>query len=133
MSPEVRNDLTIARKVYFSCGWNELEVQGYGSGHNICLEAFVCGKEQGSTGLIINLKDLDAELKKLVKELDHKHLNYDIPELKAKVLSDKRVIVYCFKKLKLSLKKWSHINLICLKLYKSNDCSVELLADGYYI
>ena len=54
-----------------------------GHGHNFELFVTLKGKPDPETGLIMNLDDLKQIIRKYVTDkFDHKHLNYDIPELK---------------------------------------------------
>ena len=54
-----------------------------GHGHNFELFVTLKGKPDPETGLIMNLDDLKQIIRKHVTDkFDHKHLNYDIPELK---------------------------------------------------
>src|SRR5690242_8542682 len=54
-----------------------------GHGHNYELEVTVRGPIDPSTGLLMNLTDLKNAIDQTVmKEMDHKHLNIDVPALK---------------------------------------------------
>ncbi|HEU5411160.1 MAG TPA: 6-carboxytetrahydropterin synthase [Candidatus Acidoferrales bacterium] len=55
----------------------------YGHGHNYLLEVTVTGALDPSTGMIINLADLDAAVKaKVLDEFDHVYLNAQVPEFR---------------------------------------------------
>src|SRR5947207_15098213 len=53
-----------------------------GHGHNYTIEVTVGGIPDPETGYVIDLKQL-AQLmeERIVSKVDHKHLNYDVPEL----------------------------------------------------
>lgn len=53
-----------------------------GHGHNYTLEVTVQGPLDPITGMVINLTDLrDTMNEQVIKWVDHKHLNYDVPWL----------------------------------------------------
>jgi 6-pyruvoyltetrahydropterin/6-carboxytetrahydropterin synthase len=67
--PEERN-----RAVFGACAGDH--------GHNYVLEVTVAGPVEAATGMIVNLKDLDRTLREvIVDEVDHRHLNRDVPFL----------------------------------------------------
>lgn len=53
-----------------------------GHGHNYTLEVTVRGWPDAQTGMILNLTELrDAVNEAVIKWVDHKHLNHDVPWL----------------------------------------------------
>jgi 6-pyruvoyltetrahydropterin/6-carboxytetrahydropterin synthase len=55
----------------------------HGHGHNYYLEVTVSGQPDLTTGMVMNLSDLDSTVEHLVLEkFDHKHLNLDTEEFK---------------------------------------------------
>ena len=53
-----------------------------GHGHNYVLEVTVHGTPDPQTGMVLNLTELkQATREQVVKWVDHKHLNYDVPWL----------------------------------------------------
>jgi 6-pyruvoyltetrahydropterin/6-carboxytetrahydropterin synthase len=53
-----------------------------GHGHNYILEITVRGWPDERTGMILNLTDLKEAIENaIIKWVDHKHLNYDVPWL----------------------------------------------------
>lgn len=51
-------------------------------GHNYLLQVAVCGTPQANTGMIMDFRDLKAIVKEvIVDEVDHRHLNTDVPWL----------------------------------------------------
>lgn len=53
-----------------------------GHGHNYVLEVTVRGKPDSRTGMVLNLATLkDAINTSILRWVDHKHLNYDVPWL----------------------------------------------------
>lgn len=54
-----------------------------GHGHNYTVEFTVKGKIDPITGMIVNLKDLKVILQdKIISQLDHKHIDLDVPYFK---------------------------------------------------
>jgi 6-pyruvoyltetrahydropterin/6-carboxytetrahydropterin synthase len=57
-----------------------------GHGHNYVLEVTVAGEPDPETGMVLDLKELKDILEKEVMErMDHRHLNYEVPELAGKI------------------------------------------------
>ena len=55
-------------------------------GHNYVLEVSVSGEPDPDTGMVVNLKDLDRAVKQaIVRHVDHRHLNRDVPFLEGVV------------------------------------------------
>ena len=55
-------------------------------GHNYVLEVSVSGVPDPATGMVVNLKDLDRAVKQaVVRHVDHRHLNRDVPFLEGVV------------------------------------------------
>ena len=53
-----------------------------GHGHNYVLQVTVQGIPDPQTGMVVNLTELKSALnEQIVKWVDHKHLNYDVPWL----------------------------------------------------
>ncbi len=53
-----------------------------GHGHNYILEVTLQGTPDPRTGMVLNLTDLKQTInEQVVDQVDHKHLNYDVPWL----------------------------------------------------
>jgi 6-pyruvoyltetrahydropterin/6-carboxytetrahydropterin synthase len=87
--------LTLTRKVTFTAGHvyrggglsearlRELfgpAAEPSGHGHNYVLELSVQGKVDTVSGMVINIKDVDAMLKQLLSQIDHRMINEVLPE-----------------------------------------------------
>ena len=58
----------------------------HGHGHNYKLEVCVTGEIDKETGMIFNLQNLKDVIKtQVLCDVDHKHLNFDVPWLDGKV------------------------------------------------
>jgi 6-pyruvoyltetrahydropterin/6-carboxytetrahydropterin synthase len=54
----------------------------HGHGHNYTVEVTVAGEPDPETGYVIDLKKLGQIIDEIILgKVDHKHLNYDVPEL----------------------------------------------------
>ncbi|HLX64445.1 MAG TPA: 6-carboxytetrahydropterin synthase [Planctomycetota bacterium] len=98
--------LTLTRKVTFFAGHvyrggglsrEELEdvfgvaAEPGGHGHNYVLELSVRGPVDPIDGMVINIKTVDAELKCLLGEIDHRMLNSALPEFADAVPTTERL------------------------------------------
>jgi 6-pyruvoyltetrahydropterin/6-carboxytetrahydropterin synthase len=58
----------------------------HGHGHNYILEVTVAGDPDPVTGMVLDLKELKELLEKeVMQRMDHRHLNYEVPELAGKI------------------------------------------------
>jgi 6-pyruvoyltetrahydropterin/6-carboxytetrahydropterin synthase len=87
----------LTRKLYFSAahrlrgkGMSEEENRRiFGEcarlhGHNYVLEVTFAGEPDARTGMIIHLSELDAIVReRVIRELDHRNLDEDVPEFKS--------------------------------------------------
>lgn len=100
----------------------------HGHGHNYLLEAFFEGRIDAKSGLIINLLDIDDLLKVLTDDLDHKHLNFDVPEFKEAIPTTENLARYCFKRIEdLRRAKLPQVEmrLYKVRLFETDDLWVE--------
>ncbi len=68
------------RRVYGKC--NNL----HGHGHNYVLEVTVDGEVDPETGYLIDMKELkDAIRERVVQDVDHRHLNFEVPWLEGTI------------------------------------------------
>lgn len=60
-------------RVFRSCNWPR------GHGHNYMLQVTVVGPPDPATGMVVNLKDLQAAMQvRILDKCDHRHLNEDV-------------------------------------------------------
>ena len=58
----------------------------HGHGHNYTLEVTVAGEPDPVTGMVLDLKELkDILEREVMQRMDHRHLNYEVPELKGQI------------------------------------------------
>lgn len=105
-----KNVVCISRKVFFSSGVTDESSSPHGYGFNFELEVTMQGPLDPVSGLVINLTDLDKILKEVVKPIDHKHLFFDVEELKGHYFTVEKLARYCHERL-LKLLKKSNLNL----------------------
>jgi 6-pyruvoyltetrahydropterin/6-carboxytetrahydropterin synthase len=68
------------RRVFGKCN------NPHGHGHNYVLEVTIAGEPDPQTGMVLDLKELkDILQKEVVERMDHRHLNYEVPELAGKI------------------------------------------------
>jgi 6-pyruvoyltetrahydropterin/6-carboxytetrahydropterin synthase len=58
----------------------------HGHGHNYVLEVTVAGEPDPTTGMVLDLKELkDILHREITERMDHRHLNFEVPELEDKI------------------------------------------------
>ena len=106
--------LTLTRKVTFTAGHiyrggglSAAELQRVfgvaaepsGHGHNYVLEVSVEGPVNPVDGMVINIKDVDTELKKILADIDHRLLNTALPEFADAVPTTEKLAQVLWKRL----------------------------------
>ena len=144
MTPVESNRVTICRRISFSSGhryFNEelseeenrrIYGEAYsenGFGHNFVLEAYVEGKIDTKTGMVINLQDLDSVLKGVINPLDHHFLNTDVPYFRKTVPTVENLAVYCFSSIEKKLDQLQ-VSLRLVRVYEGPDMWVDYPADN---
>ncbi len=129
----------LARRVYFSSAHRYFspklteeqnrEVFGscyseHGHGHNYILEAYISGPIDSTTGMVINLMDVDEALKQVSRPLDHKHLNFDIPYFKELVPTTENIARYLYDEIEKAL-QGQDVRLEKVRLYEGEDLWVD--------
>jgi 6-pyruvoyltetrahydropterin/6-carboxytetrahydropterin synthase len=75
-----------------------------GHGHNYVLEVTVWGVPDARTGMVLNLTDLKHAMnEQVVKWVDHKHLNYDVPWLEGFIPTTEVLVIKFWERLADSL------------------------------
>lgn len=135
----MKNQTSLARRAYFSCGHRYFnpnfseeknqQVFGacyseHGHGHNYILEAYFSGEISPTTGMIINLSDVDSILHKVTSQLDHKFLNEDLEIFKTKVPTTENLAQFCYQEILKNLPK-NNASLHKVRLYENEDLWVD--------
>ena len=88
-------------------------------GHNFMVEAEVEGRQlDPDTGILIDFKDLKAELADITDSLDHCHLN-DLPQFKEENPSSEHIARYIFKELQKRLEQ-KPVQISSLSVYEKD-------------
>ncbi len=86
------------REVFGAC------YSDHGHGHNYTLEIFVEGPIDLTTGLVVNVNDLDVILQKICDPFDHKHISFDVPAFQHLVPTTENLATYFFEQSEQELK-----------------------------
>jgi len=95
-------------------------------GHNYVLEVTVSGPLDPDTGMIINLKQLDAVIRsRFIDCVDHRHLNRDVPFLRDVIPTAENVALAAWRVLQPVLLP---IELVRVRVTESENNSAEVVA-----
>jgi 6-pyruvoyltetrahydropterin/6-carboxytetrahydropterin synthase len=99
----------------------------HGHGHNYVLEVTVAGEPNPETGMVLDLKELKQILQReVVERMDHKHLNYEVPELAGRIPTCENVAVVIWNLLEPKIRQG---RLDRVRLYESPDLFAECTVD----
>lgn len=94
-----------------------------GHGHNYTVEVTVAGIPDALTGYVIDLKKLASLMDELIIDrVDHKHLNYDVPELQGIIPTAENIAVVFWQILE---PKITEGKLHAVRVYESDNNYVE--------
>jgi 6-pyruvoyltetrahydropterin/6-carboxytetrahydropterin synthase len=94
-----------------------------GHGHNYTIEVTVAGDPDPLTGYVIDLKKLAALMDELIiDKVDHKHLNFDVPELRGIIPTAENISLVFWKMLDPKIKDGK---LYSIKVFESDNNFVE--------
>jgi len=105
------------RTVYDKCN------NYYGHGHDYTLEVTVSAQPDEQTGMIIPLPLLDSRVAEVLNELEHKHLDNEIPFFKEHPSTGEVIIGYLWEAIDRRLPRGL---LIHLKLWETNNNYFEI-------
>jgi 6-pyruvoyltetrahydropterin/6-carboxytetrahydropterin synthase len=96
-----------------------------GHGHNYKLEVTVAGEVDGTSGFVVDLKELKEILEReVVSVYDHRHLNWEVPEFKTAIPTTENIAIAIWKRLE---RKIPGAKLYRVRVYEMDD----LFADYY--
>jgi len=102
------------REVYGVCA------SPHGHGHNYQFEVHVAGEVDGETGMVMDYMKLQALVQEhIVAEVDHLHLNLDVPWLQGVVPTSENLLLAFWPRLQAALP--DGVRLHCLSLQESRD------------
>jgi 6-pyruvoyltetrahydropterin/6-carboxytetrahydropterin synthase len=100
----------------------------HGHGHNYVLEVTIAGEPDPETGMVLDLKELkDLLQREVVDRMDHKHLNYELPELEGKIPTSENLAALIWKLLEPKIKRGK---LDRVRLYESADLFADCTAES---
>ncbi len=110
------------RRIFGKCN------NAHGHGHNYVLEVTIAGEPDPKTGMILDLKELKEILdREVMQRLDHRHLNYEVPELAGKIPTCEEIASALWQILE---PKISHGRLDRIRLFESPDLFVDCARNG---
>jgi len=109
------------RRVFGKCN------NPHGHGHNYVLEVTVAGEIDPETGMVLDLKELKDILQREVMErMDHRHLNYEVPELAGQIPTCENIAAAIWRILEPQITKGK---LDRVRLYESPDLFADCTAE----
>jgi 6-pyruvoyltetrahydropterin/6-carboxytetrahydropterin synthase len=110
------------RRVFGKCN------NPHGHGHNYVLEVTIAGDPDPTTGMVLDLKELKEILQReIVDRMDHRFLNYEVPELAGQIPTCEAIASVIWKLLEGEITKG---RLDRIRLYETPDLFVECTGDG---
>ena len=99
----------------------------HGHGHNYTLEVTVAGEPDPVTGMVLDLKELkDILEREVMQRMDHRHLNYEVPELAGQIPTTEAIAATIWKLLEPKIRRGK---LDRVRLYETPDLFVDCTAD----
>src|SRR5450755_2308638 len=100
----------------------------HGHGHNYVLEVTIAGEPDPDTGMVLDLKELKAILQReIIERMDHRHLNYEVPELAGQIPTTETIATVIWKLLEPAITKGQ---LDRVRLYETPDLFVDCTRNG---
>ncbi len=97
-----------------------------GHGHNYQVEVTVRGEVPEKTGMVMNLVDLMGILReRVLPELDHKHLNHDVPFLEGVIPTAENVVIALWNRIETEVNRYPGCRLHRIRLFESQSSFVE--------
>lgn len=96
-------------------------------GHNYVVEVTVGGEVDGETGMVVNLKQVDAALHRhFIDAVDHRHLNRDVEFLRGIVPTAENIALAAFRQLEPHVKPG---RLLKVRIVESENNAAEACAE----
>lgn len=109
------------RRVFGKCN------NPHGHGHNYVLEVTVAGEPDPATGMLLDLKELKEILEReVMQRMDHRHLNYEVPELAGKIPTCENIALAIWQLLEPAIKRGK---LDRVRVYESPDLFADCTAE----
>jgi 6-pyruvoyltetrahydropterin/6-carboxytetrahydropterin synthase len=98
----------------------------HGHGHNYVIEVTVAGEPDPATGMVLDLNELKDVLQREVTErMDHRHLNYEVPELAGQIPTCENIAAMIWRLLE---PKITQGRLDRVRVYESHDLFADCTA-----
>lgn len=110
------------RRVFGKCNFP------HGHGHNYVVEVTVRGEPAPDTGMVINLVQLDKVIKIVTEEVDHKHLNMDLPYFADVIPTTENIALFLWKRIEAELKGAAQLH--HLRLFEDEGLYVDVTDDA---
>jgi 6-pyruvoyltetrahydropterin/6-carboxytetrahydropterin synthase len=96
-------------------------------GHNYVIEVTVGGPLDESTGMVVNLKQVDAVLRReFIDAVDHRHLNRDVDFMRGMIPTAENVALAAFQRLEPHLRP---ARLLKVRVVETENNAAEVTAD----
>ncbi len=101
----------------------------HGHGHNYTLEVTVKGMVDDKSGFVMDLKELkDIMNREVIDAMDHRHLNYEVPEFKEQIPTTENLAIAIWKRLEGKLNRGA--KLYRVRVYESDDLFAEVYGEA---
>lgn len=96
-------------------------------GHNYVIEVTVGGAVDPTTGMVVNLKQVDSVLKReFIKSVDHRHLNRDVDFMRGVIPTAENIALAAFRRLEPHFKP---ARLVKVRVVETENNAAEVYAD----
>jgi 6-pyruvoyltetrahydropterin/6-carboxytetrahydropterin synthase len=103
----------------------------HGHGHNYVLEVTVAGEPDPRTGMVLDLKELkDILQREILERMDHRFLNYEVPELAGKIPTTETIAMTIWTLLEPRINHRGQGRLHRVRLYETPDLYVDCIGNG---
>jgi 6-pyruvoyltetrahydropterin/6-carboxytetrahydropterin synthase len=101
----------------------------FGHGHNYEVEVTVAGPVDPETGMVLNLREIDAILQReVIERFDHRHLNEELPEWRRQVPTTENLATAIWARLASHLTRRG-VRLHRVRVHESPDLYAEYLGE----
>ena len=96
-------------------------------GHNYVIEVTVAGGVDAETGMVVNLKHVDAVMhREFIDAVDHHHLNRDVDFMRGVIPTAENIALAAFHRLEAALKP---VRLFKVRIIETENNAAEVTAD----
>ena len=100
----------------------------HGHGHNYTLEVTVEGPVDERSGFVMDLKQLkDIMNREVIDVLDHRHLNYEVPEFKEQIPTTENLAIAIWRRLEGKLDGGARLHRV--RVYENDDLFAEVYGE----